>query len=211
MKVMISFCNKRQSFLTIRCCHAGSCKKITVAQTNSAYIYMCVCVCVFTELYIYIYIYIYLFLFTWLYINHPSSHLIKKKTEKKKKQKSQEFHIIWLSKWEVGFYWLSIKFVSNTLPCCCFVCVFIIGQYHSGNNKSSISGAAGEILIFECEKCHRIWPLKLKTDTLTVSAFDAFIHVWWIKTLPQSPICTEEILFYTVHITSIIIKFWFWS
>ena len=34
---------------------------------------------------------------------------------------------------------------------------------------------------------------------------------WWIKTLPQSPICIEEISLYTVHITSIIIKFWFWS
>ena len=55
-------------------------------------------------------------------------------------------------------FWLSIKSVSNTLSCCCFVCAFIIGQ------------------------------------------------------LPQSPICTEEILLYTVHITSmIIIKFWFWS
>ena len=27
---------------------------------------------------------------------------------------------------------------------------------------------------------------------------------WWIKTLPQSPICTEEISLYTVHIKSII-------
>ena len=40
---------------------------------------------------------------------------------------------------------------------------------------SSKSGEAGEILIFEREKCHRIRPLKM--DTLTVSAFDAFIHV----------------------------------
>ena len=70
-------------------------------------------------------------------------------------------------------FWLSIKSVSNTLSCCCFV--FIIGQYHSGNNMSSKSGAAGEILFFESEKCHKIRPLK--TDTLTVSAFDAFIHV----------------------------------
>ena len=72
-------------------------------------------------------------------------------------------------------FWLSIKSVSNTVSCCCFVCVFIIGQYHSGNNMSSQSGVAGEIFIFESEKCHGIWPLK--TDTLTVSAFDAFIHV----------------------------------
>ena len=40
---------------------------------------------------------------------------------------------------------------------------------------SSKSGAAGEILISESEKCHGIRPLK--TDMLTVSAFDAFIHV----------------------------------
>ena len=40
---------------------------------------------------------------------------------------------------------------------------------------SSKSGAAGEILFFESEKRLKIRPLK--TDTLTVSAFDAFIHV----------------------------------
>ena len=34
---------------------------------------------------------------------------------------------------------------------------------------------------------------------------------WQIKTLPQSPICTEEIPLYTVHIKSIITKFCFWS
>ena len=68
----------------------------------------------------------------------------------------------------------SIKSVSNTLSCCCFVCAFIIGQYHSGNNTSSKSGAAGAKLIFESEKRHGIQPLK--TDMLAVSAFDAFIH-----------------------------------
>ena len=36
-------------------------------------------------------------------------------------------------------------------------------------------------------------------------------RTWQIKTLPQSPICTEEILLYTVHIKSIISKFCFWS
>ena len=40
---------------------------------------------------------------------------------------------------------------------------------------SSKSGAAGAILIFKSEKHHRIQPLK--TDTLPVSASDAFIHV----------------------------------
>ena len=72
-------------------------------------------------------------------------------------------------------FWLSIKSVWKTLSCCCFVCAFIIGQYHTGNNMSSKSGAAGEIFYFESEKCHGIRPLK--TDPLTVSVFDAFIHV----------------------------------
>ena len=40
---------------------------------------------------------------------------------------------------------------------------------------STKSGAGGEILFFESEKHHEIRPLKM--DTLTVSAFDAFIHV----------------------------------
>ena len=40
---------------------------------------------------------------------------------------------------------------------------------------SSKSGAAGEIKKIESEKRHKIQPLK--TDTLTVSTFDAFIHV----------------------------------
>ena len=91
----------------------------------------------------------------------------------------KEKYIYWLSaakRWANGRsnFWLSIKSISNTLSCC-FVCAFIIGQYHSGNNMSSRSGAAGEILFFESEKRHKIRPLK--TDTLTVSAFDAFIHV----------------------------------
>ena len=55
------------------------------------------------------------------------------------------------------------------------MCAFIIGQYHSGNNMSSKSGAAGAIFIFESEKCHRIWPLKM--GMLMVSAFNAFIHI----------------------------------
>ena len=67
---------------------------------------------------------------------------------------------------------MSIKSISNTLSCCCFVCAFIIGQYHCENNMNSKSGAAGEIL---SEKCHEILPLKM--DMLKVSAFDAFIHV----------------------------------
>ena len=103
--------------------------------------------------------------------------------------------------WGLDFR-LSIKSVSNTLSCCWFVCAFIIGQYHSGNNMSSKSGAAGEILFFESEKCHEISPLK--TDTLMVSAFNAFhSRTCQIKILSQSLICKEEILLYsnyTVHI-----------
>ena len=41
---------------------------------------------------------------------------------------------------------------------------------------SSKSEAAGEILFFENEKCHEIRPLK--TDMLTASTFDAFIHIY---------------------------------
>ena len=74
-----------------------------------------------------------------------------------------------------GGVWLSIKSVSNILSCCCFVCAFIIGQYNSGNNMSSKSGAAGTIFILKGKKGHGIRPLK--TDTLTLSAFNAFIHV----------------------------------
>ena len=39
------------------------------------------------------------------------------------------------------------------------MCAFIIGQYHSGNNMSSKSEAAGEIF-FESEKRHEIQPRK---------------------------------------------------
>ena len=75
---------------------------------------------------------------------------------------------------------------------------------------SSKSEADGEILFFEIEKCHEI--RLLKTDTLTVSTFNAFVHVHdEYFFLTQSPICTEEILLYTVHIKSIISKFCFWS
>ena len=98
-------------------------------------------------------------------------------------------------------FWLSIKSVSNTLSCCCFVCAFIIGQCHSGNNMSSKSGAAGEIFILTAENGHAhgecFWCFYSRT--------------WQIKTLPQSPICIKEISLYAVHITSFIITFWFWS
>ena len=102
-------------------------------------------------------------------------------------------------------FWLSIKSVSNTLSCCCFVCAFIIGQCHSGNNMSSKSGAAGEILFFESENCHRIRPLK--TDTLKVSAFDAFIHV---HEESKHYLC-HRFAQRRYHFTLIITKFCFWS
>ena len=109
-------------------------------------------------------------------------------------------------------FWLSIKSVSNTLSCCCFVCAFIIGQYHSGNNMSSKSGAAGAIFIFEIEKRHGIWPLKTDIMYAHGECFRCFrSHTWRIRTLPQSPICTEEILLYTAHIKLFVTKFCFWS
>ena len=57
------------------------------------------------------------------------------------------------------------------------VCVhnWSVSVYHSRNNMSSKSEAAGEILFFESEKRHKIQPLK--TDTFTVSTFDAFVHI----------------------------------
>ena len=79
-------------------------------------------------------------------------------------------------KWGVRFLTVNkICFKHFVLLLLCVYCAFIIGQYHSGNNMSSKSGTAGEILFFESEKCHEIRPLK--TDTLKVSTFDAFIHV----------------------------------
>ena len=105
-------------------------------------------------------------------------------------------------------FWLSVKSVSNTLSSCCSVCAFIIGQYHSGNNMSSKSGAAGEILISESEKRHRIRPLK--TDLLTVSAFDTFIHVHDESKHYLSHWFAQR-RHYTVHIKSVITKFCFWS
>ena len=79
-----------------------------------------------------------------------------------------------MREWGVGFLTVN-KIRSNTLSYCSFVCAFIIGQYHSGNNMSSKSGAAGEILFFESENRQEIRPLK--TDTLTASTFDALVHV----------------------------------
>ena len=111
-------------------------------------------------------------------------------------------------KWGSDF-WLSIKSVSNILSCCCFVCAFIIGQYHSGNNMSSKSGAAGEILFWESEKHHEIWPLK--TDTLMVSAFDAFIYIHYESKHYLSYQFAQRRYHFTLHIKSIIPKFSFWS
>ena len=72
-------------------------------------------------------------------------------------------------------FWLSIKSISNTLSCCCFVCVFIIGQHHSGNNRSK-SGAGGEILFFENEKCHEIRPWK-RTHSLWMFLMLSFTYM----------------------------------
>ena len=54
----------------------------------------------------------------------------------------------------VGFLTVN-KIRLKHLSCCCFVCVFIIGQYHCRNNMSSKSGTDGEIF-FESEKRHDI-------------------------------------------------------
>ena len=64
-------------------------------------------------------------------------------------------------------------------------------------------GDAGATFIFESKKRHGIQPLK--TDKLTVNAFNAFIRVH--DELPQSPISIEEISIYTMHIILIIYHF----
>ena len=107
-------------------------------------------------------------------------------------------------------FWLSIKSVWNTLSCCCFVCAFIIGQYHSGNNMSSKSEATGEILFLKVKSATKFNPWKRTRGSRWVLSMIRS-RTWRIKTLPQSPICTEEISLYTVHIKSIISKFCFWS
>ena len=107
-------------------------------------------------------------------------------------------------------FWLSTKSVSNTLSCCCFVWVFKIGQYYSGNNMSSKSGQLEKYLFLK---------LKSVSQNSTPENRHAYgecfwcfySHPWRIKTLPQSPICTEEISLYTVHVTLIIIKFVFFG
>ena len=96
---------------------------------------------------------------------------------------------------------LSIKSVWNTLSCCCFVCMFIIGQYHSENKMSSKSEAAGEIF-FESEKHHKVRPLK--TDTLMVSTFD---HVHDESKHYLSHWFAQKRYRFTVHIKSIVSKF----
>ena len=70
---------------------------------------------------------------------------------------------------------------------------------------SSKSGAAGATFISESEKHHGIRPLK--TDTLMVSAFNAFIHDKSKHYVSHRFV--QEISLYTVHIKSIITKFCF--
>ena len=72
---------------------------------------------------------------------------------------------------------------------------------------SSKSGAAGEILFFESEKRHEIRHLKM--DMLTVSTFDASIHVHDESKHYLSHRFTQEISLYTGRIKSIITKFSF--
>ena len=77
---------------------------------------------------------------------------------------------------------------------------------------SSKSGAAGAIFIFESEKCHRIRPLKMAT--LTVNAFDAFIHIHDKSEItPVTDLYRGDIYHFTqcIDIKLIITKFSFWS
>ena len=122
------------------------------------------------------------------------------------------FLYIWLraKRCANGDYLLSIKSVSNTLSCCCSVCAFIIGRYYSGNNELQIWSS------WRKNKTNWKWkaPQNLTPENGHAhgECFQCFhSRTWRIKTLPQSPICTEEILLYTVHIKLIIAKFCFGS
>ena len=88
--------------------------------------------------------------------------------------------------------------------CCCFVCAFIIGQYHSGNNMSSKSGARGEKKKKKKKAPRNSTPENGHAHSEYFQCFHSC--TWRIKTLPQSLICTEEISLYTVHIKSVITK-----
>ena len=106
-------------------------------------------------------------------------------------------------------FWLPIKSVSNTLSCCCFVCAFIIGQYHSGNNMSSKSGAAGAIFIFESESATEFEPWKWTHSQWVLSMLSFMTNQESKYYLSHQFV--QEISLYTVHIKSIITKFCFRS
>ena len=94
-----------QLYLQSQC--TGMCYRYILYIIYNFYRYICVCVCVCSL------------------VSFPS--------------KSGDIYIwvLWLSAKRCvnggSDFWLSIKSISNTLSCYCFVCAFIIGQYYWGN------------------------------------------------------------------------------
>ena len=81
-----------------------------------------------------------------------------------------------MHKWGVRFLIVNkICFTFVLLLLCVCVHNWSVSQWY----MSSKSGAAAEILFFESEKRHGIQPLK--TDTLTVSAFDALLLLFTVS------------------------------
>ena len=97
-------------------------------------------------------------------------------------------------------FWLSIKSVSNTLSCCLlWVCV---------HNWSVSQWKQYDLQIWSSWR--NIIFLKWKAPQISTPE-NGHAHgehfrscTWQIKTLPQTPICAEEISLYTVHIKLII-------
>ena len=104
-------------------------------------------------------------------------------------------------------FWLSIKSVSNTLSCCCFVHNCSVSQWKQ--YELQIWSHWRNIIFWKWKAPRNSTPENGQTHGECFWCFHW--RTWRIKTLPQSMTCTEEISLYTVHIKSIITKFCFWS
>ena len=87
---------------------------------------------------------------------------------------------------------LSTKCVSSTLSCC-FVCAFIIGQYHSGNNELQIWSIWSNIYIWK-------WKEPLNSTPENVMWVLLMLLFTCESKHHLSPICTAEISLYIVYI-----------
>ena len=106
-------------------------------------------------------------------------------------------------------FWLSIKSVSNTLSCCCFVCVHNWSVSKWKQHELQIWNSWRNIIFWKWKAPRNLTPENGHAHSEYFRCFHS--RTWRIKTLPQSPICTEEISLYRVNIKLIITKFCFWS